>query len=149
VRPQAGFDTSLTTGRGSTSLDADANPDNAFDPKAITARLSQPVDDTHFAVDPDATCGDDPSSSVAQFRVETSPDGTTWHTAATGTFNAANNGKLNVVDPTGFDTNVGWVRFTILSNQTPTFGTTCPNSPLSGCVFTDLTELAVLGSPAP
>ena len=57
--PDQGFDTSLTTGWGSVSLDADQSPDNVFDPKSITVRLSQPVDITHFEVDPDATCGDD------------------------------------------------------------------------------------------
>ena len=146
--PNEGFDTSLTTGWGSVSLDEDGTPDNVFDPKSVTVRLAQPVDVTHFQVDPDATCGDDPSSAVADFEIETSTNGTTWHTVASSTFDESNLGKFNQVDPSGFDTNVSFVRFTIVSNQTPNFGTTCPDSPLSGCVFTDLTELAVLGSPA-
>jgi hypothetical protein len=41
---------------------------------------------------------------------------------------------------------VRFVRFTVLSPQVPNFATTCPGSD-SGCEYTDLSELAVFGSP--
>jgi hypothetical protein len=47
------------------------------------------VDVSTFAVDPSATCGDGGSASMGEFRIETSPDGTTWTTAAEGTFTVA------------------------------------------------------------
>jgi len=56
--------------------------------------------------------------------------------------------SLNVPLTAG-KTNVQYVKLTILGNQTPNFTTTCPNGPFDGCTFTDLTELAVVGSPAP
>ncbi len=41
------------------------------------------------------------------------------------------------------------VRFTMLGNQTPDFATNCPDGAFSGCSFTDLSEIAVFGSPSP
>ena len=48
----------------------------------------------------------------------------------------------------GTGTGVRFVRFTMWGNQTPEFATTCPHGAFSGCSFTDLTELAVFGSPS-
>ena len=39
-----------------------------------------------------------------------------------------------------------FVKFTILSNQTPDFATNCPDGAFSGCQFSDLTEIEVLGT---
>ena len=61
---------------------------------------------------------------------------------------AADRGHLNEVDLTAGADSVQYVRFTIESNQTPDFATNCPLGAYSGCSFTDLTELAVFGSPA-
>jgi extracellular elastinolytic metalloproteinase len=58
------------------------------------------VNITEFAIDPGETCGDDPTAATKDFRVETSTDGTTFVVAASGTFGAADNHRLNPVAPT-------------------------------------------------
>jgi hypothetical protein len=126
--------------------------DDAGDPTTTSSRntssssLPKQVNVSSFGVDPSATCGDGASASPAGFRIETSPNGTTWTTAATGTFTSANDGKINEVAPAAGATGVRFVRFTITSNQTPDFATNCLGGPFSGCSFTDLTELEVFGS---
>jgi hypothetical protein len=104
------------------------------------------VNVSSFGVDPSATCGDGASASTGGFKIETSPDGTTWTVAATGTFTSADDGRLNTVTPSAGSSGVRFVRFTITSNQTPDFATTCPGGAFAGCSFTDLTELEVFGS---
>ena len=146
--PEGAFDTSLSTGWGSTTGNDNGDPTNVFVPKSITVKLPQPVDIDSFQVDPTATCGDGGSASTGQFKIETSTDGGTFTQAATGTFGVSDRGHLNEVDLTAGADGVQYVRFTIESNQTPDFATNCPNGAYSGCSFTDLTELAVFGSPA-
>ena len=147
--PAGALDTSLSTGWGSTTGDDNGTPTNVFVPKALVVELPQPVDIASFQVDPTATCGDGGSASTGDFMIETSPDGNTWTTAAQGTFTVDDRGHLNEVDPTAGASSVQFVRFTILGNQTPDFSTNCPNGAFSGCAFTDLTEIAVFGSPTP
>ena len=144
--PDGAFDQSLATGWGSTTGDDAGDPTNHFIPKHVVVKLPKKVDVSSFGVDPSATCGDGASASTAGFGIETSPNGTTWTTAATGTFTSADNGKINEVTPTAGATGVQFVRFTITSNQTPDFATNCPGGAFSGCSFTDLTELEVFGS---
>ncbi|MBO0845152.1 MAG: M36 family metallopeptidase [Nocardioides sp.] len=146
--PGGAIDLSLSTGWGSTTGDNNGTPTNVFIPKSITLKLPTAVNVDSFQIDPTATCGDGGSASTGAFKIETSPDGNTFTVAATGTFDATNRGHLNEVDPTEGATNVKFVRFTILSNQTPDFATNCPNGAFSGCAFTDLTEIAVFGSPS-
>ena len=146
--PDGAIDNSLSTGWGSTTGDDAGDPTNVFVPKHITVQMPQGVNITSFAVDPSATCGDGGSASTGSFQIETSPDGSTWTTAATGTFTAADRGRLNPVAPTAGSQGAKFVRFTILGNQTPDFATNCPNGAFSGCSFTDLTELEVYGTPA-
>jgi hypothetical protein len=101
-----------------------------------------------MAVDPSSTCGDDPSSSTANYTIETSTNGTTWDAAAAGTFTSAQNGTL-VPIPTSAP-GVQFIRFTIDSNQVPNFNTTCAGGGgPSGCHFTDMSELQVFGVPSP
>jgi extracellular elastinolytic metalloproteinase len=120
-----------------------------FVPKSITVKLPQAVDIDTFQVDPTATCGDGGSASTGGYTIETSTDGGAFQEAASGTFGVADRGHLNEVDLTpGTGDGVQYVRFTIESNQTPDFATNCPLGAYSGCSFTDLTELAVFGSPA-
>ena len=96
------------------------------------------------------TCGDDDSASTGVFRIETSTGRDRSTTSATGEFTSADNGQLNDVIPApGTGDGVRFVRFRMLSNQTPDFATTCPEGAYSGCSFTDLTELAVFGAEAP
>ncbi|MGA8248295.1 MAG: M36 family metallopeptidase [Nocardioides sp.] len=147
--PDGAFDTSLSSGWGTTTGDDNGDPTNVFVPKSITVQLPQPVDISSFQVDPAATCGDGGSASTGDFEIETSPDGITYTEAASGTFVAADRGHLNEVDPSAGAVNVQFVRFTMLGNQTPDFATNCPDGAYSGCSFTDLSEIAVFGAPTP
>ena len=119
-----------------------------FVPKQITVQLSETVDISQIGVDPSATCGDGGSASRGEYRIETSPDGTTWTLANEGTFGVDDRGRLNLLTPGAGTQGVGFVRLTMLGNQTPDFATSCPDGAFSGCQFTDLTELEVYGTPA-
>jgi hypothetical protein len=147
--PIGAIDLSLSTGWGSTTGNDDGDPTNVFIPKSITLSLPQPINISSFGIDPTATCGDGGSASTGDYKIETSSDGDTYTQVASGTFTAADRGRLNEVALSGGDTNVQFVRFTILGNQTPDFSTNCPDGAFSGCAFTDLTEIAVFGSPTP
>lgn len=106
--PDGAFDQSLATGWGSTTGDDAGNPTNHFIQKHVVVKLPEKVNVSSFGVNPSATCGDGASALTAGFRIETSPNGPTWITAATGTFTSVNNGKTNGVTPTAGTT--GWVR---------------------------------------
>ncbi len=144
--PAGALDGSLASGWSSTTGDDAGTPADVFVPKYLTVDLTRPVDVTGFGVDPAAACGNGPSASTAGYRIETSTDGTTWAVAAEGTFAAADRGVRNEVLPAATLVDVRYVRFTMLSNQTPDFARTCPDGPYSGCRRTDLSELAVYGS---
>jgi hypothetical protein len=144
--PSGAIDQSQGTGWGSTTGDDAGDPTNHFVPKHIVVRLPKPIDVSSFAVDPSATCGDGLSASTGGFTIETSPDGTSWTQVASGTFTNDDVGRLNKVNPTASASDVSFVRFTITSNQTPNFATTCPGGAFAGCEFTDLTEFEVFGS---
>ncbi len=150
--PGGAIDLSLATGWGSVTghelPDGTDVPTNVFEDKAIEIQLPEAVDIDMFKVDPTSTCGDGGSASTGKYLIETSPNGSTWTEAASGTFTADDRGRLNDVALSDGDTNVQFVRFTIQGNQTPDFATTCPDGPFDGCTFTDLTEVAVVGSPA-
>jgi hypothetical protein len=113
--PAYAIDGSQGTGWGSTTGNNNAQPTNTPVPKFIDVALPSTVTIKTFSVDPSNTCGDPGSSSTAGYRIETSADGTTWATAAAGTFTAANRGKFNEVTPTGNVSNVKYVRFWMLS----------------------------------
>jgi hypothetical protein len=147
--PAEAIDLGLSTGWGSTTGDDEGTPTNVFVPKHLTVDLNQPVAITSFGVDPNATCGDAGSASTGRYQIETSADGTTWTTAATGEFTPADRGRLNDVKPAAGTAPARYVRFTILSNQTPDFATNCPDGAYGGCSFTDLSELAVFGDGTP
>lgn len=147
--PGGAIDLSLSSGWGSTTGNNNGDPTNVFVPKSITIKLPQAIDIDTFGVDPTATCGDGGSASSGHIQVETSPDGGTWTLAADHTYTATDRGQLNDLALTAGQNNVQYVKLTILSNQTPDFATNCPNGAYSGCSFTDLTELAVFGTPAP
>jgi hypothetical protein len=152
--PLGALDTSLTTGWGSVTghenPPGNPVPTNVFEPKSITVKLPTAVDIDSFQIDPAATCGDGGSASTGDFMIETSTNGTSFDVAAEDTFVASDRGHLNEVDPApGTGNDVQFVRFTIESNQTPDFATSCPDGPFDGCTFTDLTEFAVLGTAAP
>ena len=147
--PAQALDLSLATGWGSTTGNNKGTPTNVFVPKHLTVDMKRKVNITSFAVDPSATCGDAGSASTGQYQIETSPDNVTWTVAASGTFTAADRGRLNTVTPTQASLGVQYVRFTILGNQVPDFATNCPNGAYDGCTYTDLTELQVYGVATP
>ncbi|TQJ07718.1 M36 family metallopeptidase [Lapillicoccus jejuensis] len=146
--PTQAIDGSQGTGWGSTTGDDAGTPTNVFVPKFIVVKLPSAVDVETFAVDPSNTCGDPGSSATGAYRIDTSVDGTTWTTAASGTFGTANRGIYNVVTPTAGKAGVAYVKFWILGNQVPDFATNCPSGGFGGCTFTDMTELQVFGKPA-
>jgi hypothetical protein len=144
--PTAAIDLSrISTWKTAAGAD-EATPTNVFVPKHITVKLPRAITLKELAVDPSAGCFDGASASTAGYRIETSPDGTTWTTANQGTFTANDLGRLNTLTPSAGTTGVQFVRFTILSNQVPDFATDCPG-PFTGCVHADLTELEVFGTP--
>ncbi len=146
--PGGAIDLSQGTGWGSTTGDDDGTPTNLFVPKFITVHLPQPIDITAFRIDPSATCGDGLSASTGAVTIAVSTDGTNFNDVATHTFTGDDDGRYNDVPPTSAADGVNFVRLTISSNQTPDFATSCPAGAFSGCAFTDLTELAVVGSPS-
>ncbi|MFF0339483.1 M36 family metallopeptidase [Kribbella sp. NPDC004875] len=144
--PDYAIDNAQGTGWGSTTGDDKGTPTNTMIAKHIDIKLPAKVNVSNFNVDPSNTCGDPGSSSTGQYKIETSADGTTWATAAEGTFAAANRGKYNLVTPTGNATGVQYVRFWMLSPQVPDFQTNCPDGAFGGCQYTDMTELQVFGT---
>ncbi len=131
------------------STDATASG-SGIQERHLTVDLHRALDLTGFAVDPSSTCGDDPSSSTAGYRIETSPAGAThvWTVRSSGTFTSAQNGTLVPLNTTA--AGVQFIRFTIISDQVPNFAATCGGGgQLSGCRFTDMSELQVFGVPSP
>lgn len=127
--PGAAFDQSLSTGWST---------DVAGGSKSVTVRLPIPVDVIDFAIDPGAVCGDDDTASLGQFTIETSPDGGTFTTSATGAFSASHNHRLNRVPPDGGTAGVRFVRLTMHSPQVASG---------SGAQYMDVSELEVYGLP--
>ncbi|UYM07081.1 M36 family metallopeptidase [Solicola gregarius] len=156
--PAGAIDLSQGTGWGSTTGDDEGTPTGTPEPKAITVKLSEPIDitadetTTAFAVDPTATCGDSGSSSTGEYTIEVSADGESWETAVDGTGDNAfgeENRFVYTNVPSSVDAaGVEYVRFTMLSPQVPDFGTNCPDGPYGGCQYMDMTELEVFGTPA-
>ncbi|MFD7152953.1 M36 family metallopeptidase [Kribbella sp. NPDC059898] len=144
--PTGAIDNAQGTGWGSTTGDDNGTATNTMIAKHIDIKLPAKVNISNFNVDPSNTCGDPGSSSTGQYKIETSVDGTTWATAAAGTFDATNRGKYNLVAPTGNATGVQYVRFWMLSPQVPDFQNNCPNGAFGGCKFTDMTEIQVFGT---
>jgi hypothetical protein len=107
----------------------------------VTVQLPQAITVRGFLADPSETCGDDPSAETKAYKIQTSPDGTSWTTASQGSFTAGQDHQSNLLTPTAGTTNVQFVRLTLLSPQ----DSTDPN--LAGSVFVDFTELEVLGGP--
>jgi hypothetical protein len=146
--PASAIDLSQVSGWKTSAGASEKDPDNVFVPKHVTVRLPQAIDVKQLAVDPTANCGDGASASTAGYRIETSPDGSTWTTASQGAFTSDDLGRLVPLTPTAGTAGVRFVRFTILSNQVPAYATDCPG-PFTGCAHADLSELEVYGTPAP
>ncbi|HZC26948.1 MAG TPA: M36 family metallopeptidase [Actinopolymorphaceae bacterium] len=142
--PSAMIDQSQGSGWGSDVVGG-TNGQN-IEPRLVVVKLPNAVDITELAINPTATCGDGGSASAGDFKVETSPDGTTWTQAASGHFGLSARGQMNTVPlAAGSGTGVQYVRYTITSSQVVDTGGTCPGA-FSGCDFVDSVELAVYGS---
>ncbi|WP_431504437.1 M36 family metallopeptidase [Nocardioides sp.] len=161
--PAGAFDMSLGSGWGSTSGDDEGNPTDTFVPKSVVVELPEAVDVTEFLIDPSATCGDGADSSTGDYKIEVSADGSTWSVVNEGHFGTDAPGKLNSVAPEAAAEGVKLVRFTIEGNALTdvlaeqgqgdlTFAEACDperwGGYFGGCVYTDLSEIAVLGTPA-
>ena len=145
--PDKAIDTNEGLGWGSVTGQF-GEPTNSFIPKYIVVDLKRPINIDKFEVNPSNTCGDAGSASTGAYKIETSTDGLTFDEAASGDFTGQPR-ALQDVTPTGHTTGVRYVKFWIMGNQVPNFATNCPDGNFSGCQFTDMTELAVVGSPAP
>jgi hypothetical protein len=99
--------------------------------RTLTIVLPEAVDIDHFEVDPAEGCGDDGGAAASGLQIETSPDGTTWTTAATPTFTSADRYRMNVVAPAAGATGVRQVRVKITSTAAPAYR------------YVDLSELGV------
>ncbi len=146
--PGESIDLSLATGWSSITGEFE-EPTNVFVPKDIVIELPAAVDVSAVAIDPTNTCGDGGSASMGDYQVWTSTNGTDFTSVATGTFTVDDRGQLNEIPVATANTGVTHVRVWMDSNQTPDFVTNCPDGAFSGCVYTDITEIAVYGSPSP
>jgi hypothetical protein len=140
--PPAMFDQSQGNGWSS---DVVFGAGGAMDPRFVVVKLPVAVDVAEIAINPSNTCGDPGSSSTSKFRVETSPDGTTW-TATEGDFGPTDRNRMNPVPLSGGTDAVQFVRYTMLTTQVEDLGGACPG-PFGGCEFVDSVELAVYGVP--
>ncbi|BFU43998.1 M36 family metallopeptidase [Krasilnikovia sp. MM14-A1004] len=137
------FDQSYGSGWGSTMVEDGSGHE-------VVLKLPEAVDISELTLDATATCGDAGSASTGLFRIETSPDGTTWTVAANGQFTAADRNKANRVPLTAGTTDVQYVRYSMLSSQAQDMGVCIdPDAPYSGCTYMDSTELSVYGTPSP
>lgn len=145
--PDRAIDQSQGQGWGST-VDPVGSPPAAT-PKFVVIKLPQAVNVSQIMIDPGNTCGDGGSASTGDYTLETSTDGVTFTVANSGTFGVASRHVMNNVPLAGGSTaNVQYVRFTMRGTQVPGGLGVCPAA-FSGCVFMDMSELAVYGTPAP
>ena len=129
------------------STDAALTGGTAIEPRFLTIQLPSAVDLAAVEIDPTGNCGDDPSSSTGDYRVETSPDGTAWTVAAAGHFGAADRDRMNAVTLSAGTGGVRFVRYTMLGTQVADEGGTCPGQ-FTGCSYVDTVELGVYGAAA-
>jgi extracellular elastinolytic metalloproteinase len=144
--PSSAIDQSLGNGWGSTS----DLVGGVATPKFVTVKLPRAVNIAAVAIDPGNTCGDGGSASTGGYRLETSTDGTNFTLASSGTFGLADRHRLNSVPlAAGTTAGITHLRFTMVSPQIPGDPATLCPGPFSGCLFMDMSELEVYGTPAP
>ncbi|MCW3002401.1 MAG: hypothetical protein JWQ20_1699 [Conexibacter sp.] len=129
------IDQSQGRGWSAQNHNADADPLHRRMPTA-TVELPQAIDVESFAIDPSNTCGDGATASLKGYRLETSPDGTSWTTSAEGEFTAAHRNRLNTVPATAATRGVRFVRLTLKSALNEQPGS-------SGADFIDVSELEI------
>jgi len=118
--------------------------------QTIVLKLAGTVNIGQLVINPSATCGDPASVSTGGYRVETSPDGTTWTAAAAGTFPRGTVTATPVALTAGTGNGVRYIRYTMLTTQGQDAGLCPAGQPPAdpGCVFLDSTELSVYGPAA-
>ncbi len=114
----------------------------------VVVELPSKVDIAQVVVNPTPVCIPLESVQTGQYLVETSPDGTTWTTAAQGTFPSATFEPTPVTPAPGTGSGVRFVRYTMLDTRGQEDGLCGPGTTTLGCFFTSSTELAVYGKPA-
>jgi len=122
-----------TDGDRATGWSATVASHTPADPAALTVALPQTIEIRQLVLDPTAACGHVPGAALGAFRLETSPDGATWSTAAEGTLDASARNATTAIAPTANATGVRYVRLLALAPQDPATATI------------DLRELQVLG----
>jgi extracellular elastinolytic metalloproteinase len=140
--PEALFDQS----QGSAWSSERSVTGNAVDGRFVTVKLPAAIDVDEVAIDPSAGCGDAGSASTGPYRLETSPDGSSWTTASSGTFTPEDRGHVSSPAlAAGSNAAVLYLRYTMLDSQVGPGD--CPG-PFSGCDYVDSTEIEVYGTPA-
>jgi fungalysin metallopeptidase (M36)/carboxypeptidase family protein/F5/8 type C domain-containing protein len=108
-------------------------------PREVVIHLPQAITVGAIEIDPTAGCGDDDNASLGGYTVQTSTNGTTFTTAATGTFTAGDLRRYNAVTlPATKPAGVTHVKLIANSSQS-TSG--------SGAQFVDVTEMRVFAEP--
>jgi extracellular elastinolytic metalloproteinase len=143
--PARAIDLSQGAGWLTTTGGDSGAPTNTPIPKNIVVQMPATVTVKSFAVNPLAPCGIGGTASTAKYRIETSPDGSAWTTAAQGRFTTADQSRLNAVPVAAPIAGVRYVRFTMLTPQVPNLSTNCPNGPYYGCTYMGMSELEVYG----
>jgi extracellular elastinolytic metalloproteinase len=107
------FDLNLGNGWPSDSVN---NPSSGVTgPRKATVELPTAVDISAFTVASGGTCGDDDSSAVTDFKIQTKTAGGSWQIAFQGT--ATVDGQLHAYAPTGAADGVVQIRFIMLANN--------------------------------
>jgi hypothetical protein len=141
--PRAAVDIMQRTGW---STDATYDAAGKIDPRFVVVRLPAAVDVSSIAINPSGTCGDDPSASTGDYRVETSADGQTWTLVSAGHFGVGNRDRMNEVPlAAGSTSAVRYLRYTMLGTQVAEDGVTCPDF-YAGCYYVDTVEIGVYGN---
>ncbi|MCW2994507.1 MAG: hypothetical protein JWQ18_2002 [Conexibacter sp.] len=139
--------TAASDGDRATGWSATPASHTPADPAALTVALPQTIDVRQLVLDPTAACGHDPGAALGAYRIQTSPDGATWSTAAEGTLDASAQNTTTAIAPSANATAVRYVRLLALAPQDPTAATVDlrelqvfgvgPNLPPSGTLATD------------
>ncbi len=113
--------------------------------QTIVLKLAAPVDIAQLVIDPSASCIPFPSMGTGHYRVETSPDGTTWTTATTGAFPEGTVSPTPVTLDAGTGNGVRYIRYTMLTTQGQDAEPCFPGTSNLGCYLMGTTELSVYG----
>jgi hypothetical protein len=137
-----------TDGDRATGWSATVAAHTTADPAALTVALPQTIDVRQLVLDPTAACGHDAGAALGAYRLQTSPDGASWTTAAEGTLGAAARGTTTAIAPNAAAASgVRYVRLLALAPQDAAATTidlrelqvfgVGPNLPPTGTVATD------------